>query len=582
MLIDLTIGFVRTIWTSSPSAQNGWLKFALAVALALVRMFLVAADLATAHGQEAVFRGKTDLQSITVRVTNKKGDDVHGLNVGDFTLIEDGRPQKIAFFAAEHQPVSLAILIDSSSSMSSINKSGRIGTLLAPLLQHSSPEDEVFLLPFTDRVGPFQILTAAQRLSPPVALLSSWRGGGTALYDALATALCRLRTARNLQRVVVVITDGVDQHSRLKFQQLLNFAQSSRSQIFIIGFYDNWEYESYRNRSRPVTVVSGQQVDNPLITFERLAKESGAASFFPTSEQELEASVNAVANILNAQYVLAYYPENDERLRKIQVRVNQKGYKVASRHAVGMEKNDTDRVEFLPQSCEVSPKEHPYPWESQLSQTPSKTLLYQEDFSSSQTGWPNNKTSHYKSGFYELSYNPHSDTGAPSAVVGQLGMGQITVPQISTTSTDSAEGVIAANGPWWGSFRASVRIQGQGGLSAGGMVFHLSEQGYYAVLLTDTGTPNEVSLKLVKKFFNSSKETALLPWTSIVVPAPVSTRKFDHKLSVEWNRGRILLELDGQPASEVHDTTSSNGLTGFALFGAGSETFSDLRVEGLP
>jgi len=553
------------------------------VASALVRMLLVAAGLTPAPAQEVVFADKTDLQSIAVRVTNKKGDDVHGLSVGDFALLEDGHSQKIAFFAAEHQPVSLAILIDSSSSMSSIDKVGRIGPLLAPLLQHSGPEDEIFLLPFTDRVGAFQTLTPAQRLSPPLASLTSLRGGGTALYDALATALCRLRTARNLQRVVVVITDGVDQNSRLKFQQLLNLAQSSRPQIFMIGFYDRWEYESYRDQSGPVTVVKGQQVDNPLITFERLAKESGAASFFPSSEQDLEASVNAVASILNAQYMLAYYPENDERLRKIQVRVNQKGYKVASRRAVGVEKIESDPVQFLAQTCEVSPKVHPYPWEPLLSQTSSKTLLYQEDFSSPQTGWPNGKASHYKSGSYELSFNPRSDSASPSAVVGQPGMGQIlNAPQISATAADSAEGVIAANGPWWGSFRASVRIQGQGGFSAGGMIFHLNEQGYYAVLVTDTGNPHELSFKLVKKLFSSRKEMDLLPWTSVTVPVAVSTRKFDHKIAVEWNRGRILLGLDGQPAREVHDTTFSNGLAGFALFGAGSETFNDLRVEGLP
>ena len=554
----------------------------LIVVSALVRMLLVAAGLAPGHAQEPVFKAKTDLQSIAVRVTNKKGDEVHGLTAGDFALLEDGRPQKIAFFAAEHQPVSLAILVDSSSSMNSINKAGRIGSLLAPLLQHSSSEDEIFLLPFADRVGPFQVVTPAQRSSPPLASVTSARGGGTALYDAVATALCRLRTARNLQRVIVVITDGVDQNSRLKFQQLLNLAQSSQTQIFMIGFYDHWEFESYRDRSRPVTIVSGQQVDNPLVTFERLAKESGAPSFFPNSEQDLEVSVNAVANILNAQYVLAYYPENNERLRKIQIRVNQKGCKVASRHTVGTEKAESLEVQFLAPSCEVSPKANPYPWEPLVSQTPSKTFLYEENFSSSQTGWPNNKASHYKSGSYELAYNPRSNSAAPSAVVGQLGMGQIGAPQISTTASDSAEGVIAANGPWWGNFRASVHIHGQGGLSAGGMIFHLCEQGYYAVLLTDTGRPNELSFNLVRKLFSSAKEIDLLPWTSLNVPVPVSTQKFDHRISLEWNRGKILLDLDGQQAGEVHDTTLSNGLAGFALFGVGSESFSDLRVEGLP
>ena len=48
------------------------------VASALVRMLLVAAGLTPAPAQEVVFADKTDLQSIAVRVTNKKGDDVQG------------------------------------------------------------------------------------------------------------------------------------------------------------------------------------------------------------------------------------------------------------------------------------------------------------------------------------------------------------------------------------------------------------------------------------------------------------------------------------------------------------------------
>ena len=111
--------------------KNRWLGFALSATLALICLFL-AADLTTAHAQEAVFRGKIDLQSIIVRVTDKKGRNVRGLTIANFTLLEDGRPEKIAFFAAEHQPVSLAILVDSSSSMSPLNKSMRIDTLLAP------------------------------------------------------------------------------------------------------------------------------------------------------------------------------------------------------------------------------------------------------------------------------------------------------------------------------------------------------------------------------------------------------------------------------------------------------------------
>ena len=61
------------------------------------------------------------------------------------------------------------------------------------------------------------------------------RHGGFA--DATATALCHLRSATNLRQAIVVITDGADQHSRLRIEQLIHLARSSNPQIFMIGFW---------------------------------------------------------------------------------------------------------------------------------------------------------------------------------------------------------------------------------------------------------------------------------------------------------------------------------------------------------
>src|SRR5256885_8413500 len=80
-------------------------------------LLFVFALLATAQSQAPVFRVETNLQSIAVQVTDRHGKHVPGLSASDFTLLEDGRSQRIAFFAADHQPLSLAILIDSGRSM---------------------------------------------------------------------------------------------------------------------------------------------------------------------------------------------------------------------------------------------------------------------------------------------------------------------------------------------------------------------------------------------------------------------------------------------------------------------------------
>jgi hypothetical protein len=143
-------------------------------------------------------------------------------------------------------------------------------------------------------------------------------------------------------------------------------------------------------------------------------------------------------------------------------------------------------------------------------------------------------------------------------------------------------GIVAANGPWWENFRASVLIEGEGGLSASGMVFHLNEQGYYAFLLTDTWQPNEISYKLIKQLFGGFNETVLIPWTHLTLPVVPGGHKLEHGLSVECNRGQITLRIAGQLLKSVRDATFSKGLVGFALYGDGHAEFKDLRAESLP
>jgi VWFA-related protein len=119
-----------------------------------------------ASAQTPVFRATTNLQSMAVQAVDRKGAPVAGLTAADFTLLEDGHPQKIAFFGAQGQPVSLAVLLDSSRSMDFARKFDRARELLAPLMAGHRPEDQILFMPFTDRVEAFRELTSEERLHP--------------------------------------------------------------------------------------------------------------------------------------------------------------------------------------------------------------------------------------------------------------------------------------------------------------------------------------------------------------------------------------------------------------------------------
>jgi Ca-activated chloride channel homolog len=546
--------------------------------------------------QTPVFRSTTNLQSLAVQVVDGKGNFIPGLTAPDFTLLEDGRPQKIAFFGADQQPVSLALLLDSSRSMDFGRKFDRAREFAAPLIAGHQPTDQIFFAPFTDRIAGFRQLTEEERRHPE--RIQTDRVGtdrGTALYDALASALCRMRTAENLRQAVVAITDGADQHSRLNLEQLIELARLSSAQVFMIGFFSRAESREYRESGNTVTLVGERDIDNPMVVFNRLSKESGAESFFPSSDADLKIALDRISEMLNAQYTLAYYPDNADRFRKIDVRIRRGGFKVIARRGVGSAAGANGPVRFEASSCFVSAEDHPYPWEPKSIRTVSGALIYHEDFADPKSGWPNSReqiparsqtsirdrvpamaTSEYRPGLHYVPGGYQISRHAPAelAMTGPI-----------------ADGTVVAYGPSWKDMRASISVQTDwaktapphGSLfsyseMAPGLVFHLGETGYYSLLLT------RGAFALVRRMFSddgTGLQAELIPWTPLLPNAGAGRTNVVHNVSVEYKAGNIVVTVDGQRVATAHDDRVPNGMTGMAVFGRGDAVFRDLLVEDL-
>ena len=537
-----------------------------------------------AQSQDRTLRVNVDLQPVDVQVKDAQGNDVLGLSAKDFTLLENGKPQKIAFFDAGNSPVSLAVLVDSSSSM---NPNGRLGSaqaIAAQFMRTARPGDDISAMDFTDQMGPFQHLTREQLMNPSADTLAPAPSGGSALYDAIATALCHLRASKNLRQAVVVITDGIDQHSRITLEQLTGLVRSSRAELFMVGLQSRPELDFEGHAEPTLTLVSGHDIDNPAIVFDHLMKESGAESFIPNSERILEGALKAVSNTLQAQYTLAYYPQKtSKKFRKIEVKVDQRGAQALARSFVGSVKDAAESVHFDEGSCIVSPEFHPYPYESKLTRGPIGTI-YREDFSDPRSGWPNHENSHYVSGGYELS-NPKGQIREISPLMKSGSLEGQAIPMAFQ------ENVIAAYGPWWSDFRASASVNAvltpepreaasQAPYEvrpAAGLVFHLNQNGYYALLLSGATGTKELSVKLVKREFqgDSQKETEIVPWTNVASRASASGTE----IAVEDIGNQISMFVGGQEVKGVRDDSFEQGYVGFVVSGPARATFKNLVVE---
>jgi VWFA-related protein len=169
--------------------------------------------------------------NVLASVRNKKGALISNLEKNDFTVLEDGKPQTIKYFTRETDlPLTIGLLVDVSASqrnLISIERSAATEFFSKVLRK----KDEAFLISFGEEAELLQDYTNSVRLLESglnQLRVSSGVGGinpgpvptigqprGTVLYDAVYLAATEKLRSEVGRKVIVLITDGVDQGSRL-------------------------------------------------------------------------------------------------------------------------------------------------------------------------------------------------------------------------------------------------------------------------------------------------------------------------------------------------------------------------------
>jgi len=246
-----------------------------------------------------------DLVVFNVTVLGDDGKPVTGLTADNFQIYEDGREEKIKIFQPEDTPATVGLLIDNSGSM--VNKRNEVVSAALAFLGASHPQDEVFVVNFNSRTW---LGLSASRLfttdrSELRATLTETRSEGTtALYDGLKLGLEHLKEGSKQRKALVILSDGGDNASVAKLEDVLRLAQQSSVTIYCIGIYD--PYQKDRNPS----------------VLKRIAKVTGGEAFFPTSLANLQAVWPKIANAIRGQYTIGYVSSNPARdggYRKVKI-----------------------------------------------------------------------------------------------------------------------------------------------------------------------------------------------------------------------------------------------------------------------
>lgn len=241
---------------------------------------------------QATFSVRTEMVVLPVTVTDARGQGVAGLSADQFRVYDEGRLQPIALFRGGDIPITVGLIVDHSQSMR--GKLAAANAAIAAFVRSGRSEDELFVVGFNDRVRlqplPDGKLFTSDAIELAAALDAGQPSGTTALYDAVALALRHLPAGRADRKALIVVTDGGDNASQLKYGQVRDLARASQAVIYGIGL-----------------TGAELQEENPE-NLKRLCRDSGGTAHFPKSSTDVEAAMLAIARDLRAQYTIGFVP----------------------------------------------------------------------------------------------------------------------------------------------------------------------------------------------------------------------------------------------------------------------------------
>ncbi len=240
-----------------------------------------------ARGQPA-FTATSDLVLIPLHVTDRAGKTITDLRRDQFEVFEEKQRREIVSFYKEDGPVSLGFIVDLSGSMR--HRLPRAMEALHAIVAETAPADEMFLI--TCSTQPHLAVDFTDDESQITSNLSFARADGTtALVDSIYMALQHVRHGRHKRRALIVISDGMDNHSRHSFSGLMSAAIEADTQIYTVAL--------------PGRVT---RHGNPEI-LEQLSRATGGLHLDTAHERELPAAAAQVSVALRNVYVIGFRPQ---------------------------------------------------------------------------------------------------------------------------------------------------------------------------------------------------------------------------------------------------------------------------------
>jgi Ca-activated chloride channel family protein len=256
-----------------------------------------------------------ELVTLTFSVTDHQGHWIKDLNAEQFTVLDNGKPAKLAVFeGAGSRPLRVGMIIDKSRSMWERLPATQhaLGAFAEEIIRPGS--DKAFVLAFDEVLEQVTDFTSDPKLLS-AGINSVRHGGASSVWDAIYFA-CRerlAREARDARLAIVLVSDTDDNQSHITRKEAIEMAERAGVTVYVIG--------------------TDEEPDRGAYSGKMLADATGGRALFPKT-RDLGKALHEVAEDLSAQYYIAFRPpdlQHDGQFHSIQIHPEKKDLKARTR-----------------------------------------------------------------------------------------------------------------------------------------------------------------------------------------------------------------------------------------------------------
>lgn len=248
--------------------------------------------------------------TLNVTVLDKKEGFIKNLTASDFEVFNGKTQQSIKFVIQEDAPVSVGVLFDLSGSLDNlrIRKTEIVNLVENGLIQFveaGNPSNEYFILGFSEQSkiildntqDKTKTLNVLERLS------EAEFKNNTAFYDALSEGIEKISAARHQKRVLLLVTDGIDNSSKKSIKDVKRLLREQNIIVYSVSILDKKFVSS-------MTGMQGQAFLN------QICEAAGGWNLFPDRENEIGRAFLYIAEELRNQYKITFDLESEQKARE--------------------------------------------------------------------------------------------------------------------------------------------------------------------------------------------------------------------------------------------------------------------------